>query len=269
MNTDNLTFIIHIRKDTEERKKNANIVIPYYKTIAPNSKFIVVEDDTKKEFEYLADHNNIQYIHTNNNQNYNKCKSYNIGLTHATTEIVCFLDIDCIISKQNLYKALETVLKSDCVSIGYNGISIYLSYLAKEQIKNAQLINLYEHFDTLVDRSNIYNEFTNDNYHIGNTKAVGGVVIGRNNTFTSVGGFNPNFTGWGYEDNEIIVRMHKLGIPVFYTNTDKPYLFHLPHIDVEKNEVKNHSFYKSNEAEYLKILSFSESELTNYINSWK
>ena len=80
-------------------------------------------------------------------------------------------------------------------------------------------------------------------------------------------GFNPFFIGWGYEDNEIILRSSRLEVPVFYINTGKPLLFHLPHKDLETNE-KDHGNYRSNEQEYLRVASFNKQQMLEYIKKW-
>lgn len=262
-----ITFIIHLRKDTEERAKNVDIVTSYYRSILPDSKFIVIEDDKSQNFKYLEKEPNISYIHNYNEGQHNKSKSYNIGLNRSKTGIICFLDIDCIISKQNIEKCIETLKQPSSICIGYNGVAIYFKYDVKNKITDTSE-SLYEYLAGFIDRDNIYIGYTNSDYHVANTKAVGGALFGYREVFKSIGGFNPNFKGWGYEDNEIIVRAKKLGIDIFFINTSKPYLLHLPHIDPDYRE-DSHPSYKLNEQEFLKINRFTKSELEEYIKSWK
>jgi predicted glycosyltransferase involved in capsule biosynthesis len=264
-----ITFIIHLRKDTDERAKNVDIVIAYYKNILPSCKFIVVEDDKIQNFEYLKDDERIQYIHFYNEGQHNKCKGYNIGLNSCETDIVCFLDIDCIVSKQNIEKAINTLENTDGLCIGYNGTAIYFNYTVKDKITDATE-SLYDFLETFVDTVNIRTGYTNEFYHVANTRAVGGMLLGYNHIFKSIGGFNPNFKGWGYEDNEIIIRARKLKVPIYSINTPKPFLFHLPHISEEnKNKEDTHASYKLNEQEYLKITRFNLEQTLEYIKSWK
>jgi predicted glycosyltransferase involved in capsule biosynthesis len=264
-----ITFIIHLRKDTEERAKNVDIVITYYKSILPTCKFIVVEDDKIQNFEYLKDDESIQYIHFYNEGQHNKCKGYNIGLRSCTADIVCFLDIDCIISKQNIEKTINTLEDTGGICIGYNGTAIYFNYTVKSKITNVTE-SLYDFLESFIDTTNIQTGYTNEHYHVANTKAVGGVLFGKRQTFIDIGGFNPNFKGWGYEDNEIIIRANKLGVTPFYINTDKPYLLHLPHISEKlKNKENIHDSFKLNEQEFLFIKNLPMNELREYIKLWK
>jgi predicted glycosyltransferase involved in capsule biosynthesis len=264
-----ITFIIHLRKDTVERSKNVDIVLSYYKSIIPTAKFIVVEDDRVSNFRFLESDKAIKYIHFYNIGQHNKCKGYNIGLDNCDTEIICFLDIDCIVSKQNIEKSIETLKQTESICIGYNGVAIYFNYDVKNSITNQSDL-LYDFLETFVDKSNLYNNYTNEFYHVANIKAVGGVLLGYKSTFKKIGGFNPNFKGWGYEDNEIIIRSKKLNVPIFAINTFKPYLFHLPHIsNADKNTESNHISYNLNREEFIRISNYTQTELIEYIESWR
>jgi predicted glycosyltransferase involved in capsule biosynthesis len=259
-----ISFIIHLRKDTDERTKNINIVIPYFKSLIPDCEFIFIEDDREPHFEYLQEDN--IYYYFKNEGTYNKCKSYNLGLKKSTREIVCFLDIDCIISKESLNKVIEQIQKTDGIYIGYNGTCIYFNYLIKNKI--IQSDNLYEFLDSFVDKKNIYTMYKNERYTVANTAAVGGCLLGSRKIFNSINGFNPNFIGWGYEDNEIISRARILKVPVYAINTPKPYLFHLPHEIAEGRDKSNHEFYNNNHKEVTKIESMNIDELKQYIKTW-
>ena len=265
----NITFIIHLRRDTDERAKNVEIVISYYQSIFPDSQFIIVEDDKVQNFVYLQENKNTQYIYFYNNDQHNKCKGYNIGLANCKTNITCFLDIDCIISKQNIDKVLHTLNHEKCICIGYNGVAVYFSYLIKNKI-NCVDESLYDFLEDYVDVSNIHIGYENDLYAIASTRAVGGALFGHTQTFNTIGGFNPNFRGWGYEDNEIIVRAKKLDIPIYQINTSKPFLFHLPHIS-ENNKRKEfiHPHFNDNEREFQYVKSLSKEEIKHYVKLWK
>jgi predicted glycosyltransferase involved in capsule biosynthesis len=264
----NVTFIIHLRKDSEERKKNADIIIQYYRKVVTGCKFIVVEDDIIKNFEYLAKDNDVNYIFMYNEGQHNKCKGYNLGLHNSTSDIVCFLDIDCIVSEENIIKAIDNVYRNNGLTIGYNGVCVYFDYPVKSQIKSVD--GLYDFLASFVDMSKLVTGYKTGNYHIANTHAVGGVLFGKRQTFIDIGGFNPNFKGWGYEDNEIIIRAKKLDIQSYYINTNKPYLLHIPHIEEEfKNKESMHVSYKLNEQEFLQISSLTKSKLMEYIKTWK
>lgn len=260
-----ISFIVHLRKDSEERIKNTDIIIPYFCSLVPGCEFILVEDDIESNLSFLQK-DNIKYFHFKNNDVYNKCKSYNYGLTKATKDIVCFLDIDCLISKDNLLLAIKQATENKGIFIGYNRTCMYFNYNVKNQIKTHE--NLYEFLDSFVDKNNIFTLFKNDKYTITNTKAVGGCLIGRKKTFEEINGFNPNFKGWGYEDDEIISRARILEIPIYAINSSKPFLFHLPHDTDLHRDKSNHTFYSHNHTEVSKVEAMDKQQLTEYIKTW-
>ena len=105
-------------------------------------------------------------------------------------------------------------------------------------------------------------------FEVGNLKAVGGCLVMSRDCFKDVNGFNPNFINWGYEDNEIVTRCHKLKKNVILANTKDPYLFHLPHHDVEGDK-SVHDFYTNNQTEYMKVCEMNYNDLQKYIKTWK
>ena len=97
-------------------------------------------------------------------------------------------------------------------------------------------------------------------------------MIGSKESFEKINGFNPNFIGWGYEDNEIISRSDKLDVPVAKVGNNTPnwFLFHLPHEEggVAIKDKDKHKYYLQNEKEVQKVEAMSKEELTEYIKSW-
>ena len=263
-----ISFIIHIRKDTEERVKNLHTVLAYYKQISPDSEFVFVEDDNIQNFSFLKHIPNVKYIFMYNDTVYNKSKGYNIGLKNATYNNICFLDIDGVISKLNLLKAIDVITTtSKCLCLGYNGTCMYFNYVVKNQIPTTPN-NLYDFLDSYVDKSQIRSFYMGVNYSIPNLKAMGGCLFGTKSTFEYIGGFNPNMNGWGFEDTEIIDRAKILKVQINAINTTQPYFFHLPHDEDMKRRKEDHIDFDKNHNENKKICSMNESQLKQYISTW-
>ena len=272
-----ISFIVHYREDTEERKKNFDIVYNYYKAIYPSCEFVFVEDGSKKTIDHLV-RDKDQYIFNKNDDVYNKCKGYNIGLKKSTNDIVCFLDIDCIVSIDSLLKSVKTINTiEDSICIGYNGIAIYTEYSLKDEvakIQSSKSVNkIFDYLQSKVDTSNISNLYSTDLYTIGNVNAVGGCLVGKRDTFLDINGFNPNFISWGFEDNEIITRAVRLGkkITNIMSRDIKHFLFHLPHENTYKvalNDKSNHKFYARNLEEFRNVEAMNKKQLKEYIKTW-
>jgi len=267
---ESISFIIHFRKDTEHRMDNLSIVYDYYKTIYPNSEFIFVEDDSQERIKHLI-HNDDKYIFFNNSGTYNKCIGYNMGLKQASNDVVCFLDIDCLVSIDSLLKCVS-LSKKETICIGYNGTAIYLQHKLKNEICDQRGTQLYKSIVDNVDKENVYTGYRDENYAVGNTQAVGGCLVGKKSAFERINGFNPNFIGWGYEDNEIISRAMQLEVSVARISNTTPlwWLLHLPHENggVAITDKNKHEFYESNEQEVRKVERMSKEQLEEYIKTW-
>lgn len=247
-----ISFIIAYKPDTVEREINLEHCKRYYQQIIPNCEIIVQESS---------------------DETFNKCKLYNEGVERASYDSLCFLDSDVFVSYESLTKSIEAI-KEDIttVAIGYNGTALYLSYPAKASLQKtftySDLNNIIPpgYKPKLLDKNNMF--------EVSNTRAVGGCLLMDKACFKDINGFNPRFTGWGYEDNEIIIRSHKLGKKVVCINTNRPYLFHLPHMDESSvsNQHEDRTHQKNenhNLEEFKKIREMSPAELVNYIKSWQ
>tara|TARA_R110001632_G_scaffold150546_1_gene268030 strand:+ start:1470 stop:2195 length:726 start_codon:yes stop_codon:yes gene_type:complete len=239
-----ISFIIAYKQDTEERSVNLEYCKRYYNQLVPDCEIIIKESP---------------------NVNFNKCKLYNKGALEATHDTLCFLDSDVFVSEYSIRKSIE-LANSNNVIIGYNGVAIYLSYKAKNTLtSNLTYKNM---LDILPKKYSPVKLEKTEMFEVGNLKAVGGCLIMSKDCFNNVNGFNPNFINWGYEDNEIVTRCHKLKKNVILVNTKDPYLFHLPHHNVEEDK-SIHEHYNSNRLEYMKVNSMNYLDLKDYIKTWK
>jgi GT2 family glycosyltransferase len=273
-----ISFIVHFRKDTEHRMDNFNIIYSYFKDILPDCEFVFVEDDKQETIKDLIKKED-KYIFFKNEGIYNKCIGYNIGLKEASNDIVCFLDIDCLVSIDSIIKSIS-LAKKDMIVIGYNGTAIYVEHPLKDKAKNNKGVELFNFLTNQINRDVEINGknhiktgyIDRETYCIGNTSAVGGCLVGKKSTFEKINGFNPNFIGWGYEDNEIISRAGTLNVSVARVGNETPnwFLFHLPHEEggVAIRDKDRHGYYKHNEEEVQKVESMNKEQLTEYIKSW-
>ena len=250
---------------------NLDIVYNYYKDLLPNCEFVFVEDDSEKRIEHLVKKED-KYIFFENKGVYNKCKSYNIGFKEASNDIVCFLDIDCLVSMDSIIKSI-TIAKRDWLIIGYNRTAIYVEHPLKAKIKDRKGMQIYRFLESHIEEGSLETGwYDKQKYSVGNTSAVGGCLFGSKTMFKKINCFNPNFIGWGYEDNEIIARADILGVTVAGAgNTNNNWLlFHLPHEEggVAIKDKDNHEFYKHNERELVKVNSMDKQQLEQYIKTW-
>lgn len=260
-----ITFICHVRIDNAARKKNIETIFAYYKKHLPGCSFVFVEDDSKSKLNILLN-NNDKYEFFDNKDLVKKSVGYNIGGKLANTDILIFLDIDIIIDCNKLLECINKAFKSNSLEclIGYNGCAFYMTQEGESTfLKTLNVSDLHEQVKNLNIMTGSFNEFA----LLGNTNAVGGCLVMTKQSFERINGFNPFFIGWGYEDNEIVLRAHKLGLNVSKSGISDHCLYHLPHSDPTINK-SYHAHYKTNEAIYKFVSCIDAQHLLNYIKQW-
>lgn len=261
-----ITFICHIRIDNEARLKNVKTIYKYYKKHLPGCQFVFVEDDAQTKLQDITLDVDDKYVLTINQDIIKKCTGYNHGARYANTDILIFLDVDIIIDCSKLLECINEALcngSPECL-IGYNGCAFYMTQQGENQFLNTlDVEDLYSKIKDLHLITNSANEYA----LLGNNKAVGGCLIMTKESFKEINGFNPFFKGWGYEDNEIISRAHRLGLNVTKSNIANHYLYHLPHSDASVNK-SQHNHYRQNEAIVQFVESLNKEQLQRYIKQW-
>jgi hypothetical protein len=81
-------------------------------------------------------------------------------------------------------------------------------------------------------------------------------------------GYNPNFKGWGYEDDEMPARVHILGYDVTRLGGQDRPCWHLPHEDGTGSPKETQPHHEDNRLLCNKIENSSKEELQEYIKQW-
>ena len=262
-----LTMLFHVRIDTKERARNLKIITDYYKQHCVNYECIFIEDNITQDVPDIIElQENYTYIFKKNNAAWNKCASFNRGIALAKSEILAFHDLDAILNIDQIINTIE-ILKSDN-TLGlvypYNGNFLCVDTSLKDKFeKTLDIACLYEHFP-----KQVYVNYSNSNVLVGAINSVGGCVLGRRDNVIKAGGYNPNFKGWGYEDNEFPNRVHKLGFGVTRLSGKQQVLWHLPHDGEGASPKADNPHYQENN----KICQFIETQtkekIQAYIEGW-
>lgn len=261
-----LSFIVPISIDNAERVFNLQECIHYYHKdnfVIP-TEFIFVESSPKPSnleiYKYVD-----KYIFIKSEGPFKKTQLYNNGVKLANGDTFCFLDADIFVNRDSLEDLYTQVRDNNGVYLGYNGVAIYTTRSGKFEFETN--LSNWDKICSLIDFNNIRTNFNTSNYLVGNTNAVGGCLLMNKKTYNNIKGFNPNFVGWGYEDNEIISRAKILNVPVYKLNDQRDLLVHLWH-DTENVDKSIHPHYKNNESEVRKVESMSKQQLEEYIKTW-
>jgi len=267
-NFSEISIITHVRLDTTERLRNFFIRENYYRSQCTQIEFVYVEDDTKETLkDHFDDYPGRKYQFVYNDDEFKKTSSYNIGAKLATRKYFCFLDLDCIIHPSQILESVEK-LKGDenlGLILPYNGVALYLNDDAKHLFVDHH--QSYEILEDMFPKSfDVY--YKNDFLLVGNNQAVGGAVMARKENFEKYNGFNPNFQGWGFEDNELPRRVHKLGMGVVKLANIAHVLWHLPHEGKGASNKEHNPYYRKNNQVCTYVEQCSVEDLKEYIKQW-
>ena len=255
-----ISIVSHIRVDGRDRIENLVLRNTFFEKYCSNLEFVNVEDDVVRKIPRM---NNEIYHLTENAGGYNKNLSYNIGFGLTNRPYVLFLDVDCVTDPNLLVKiANETNFLEEKIIYPYE----YVYYL-KQHIKDLfkKNINL-ENLILSTKKTNKDRDNTDENGRLF-TGSCGGAIFTNKQNFIDVNGFNPNFTGWGYEDSEFRDRLDILGKrPIRLKHN---ILYHLPHGEHYTQRGKQTINAKHNKAEYDKVINMTREQCAEYTKTWK
>lgn len=262
-----ISFIIPIRIDTDERGQNLEILYNFYKKSCINVQFIFVENDKEsKSIKWVCLDKNDKYYLIQNDKEFNKCLTYNIGAKLSDRKYFCFMDIDVIVRPIQIIKAQEKIEKYHMdLMIAYNGVALYLT----EKIKQEFSLKMdYDLLQSLIPENPRVN-YKNDFLLVGNIHAVGGCLLIERNIFFKFNGFNPLIWGWGFDDNEIISRTQRLGYQIGQINGKNDVLWHFPHENHTSLPKNHHSHYNINHQIVDMVEHLTKLQLQEYIKTWE
>ena len=284
-NFEQITFCVFVRLDNEERVQNLQAMIGFYRHYGDNVKFIISEDgDTPKVPSVIELTDNDIYTFHRNDSQWKKSEGYNKCIKLAKTNILVFNDVDAIISPDQVIEAADRLDSDDTCGLIYPFNGLFLctdSSLKQEFIQNEYdydvLANkfpepLTEYDGNVGPNLEVYHQHVNHTYDgvlVGHVHSKGGCVMGRRDNIIRCNGYNPNFIGWGYEDDEMPVRVNILGYGVGRLPGVKKPCWHLHHFDGTGSPKETQPFYEHNR----QICSFVENSnkdtLENYIKNWR
>jgi predicted glycosyltransferase involved in capsule biosynthesis len=223
-----LTFLFHVRLDTVGRAQNVQIITDYYKKHATNYRCIFIEDDTSQKLPEILEFTETDtYVYSKNADAWNKCAAFNKGIVLAKSEILAFHDLDAILPLEQIVESINQLKAAPDAGLvyPYNGLFLCVSESIKANF--AQSLNIKDIVSYWP--SNLTINYNDGNILVGAHNSVGGCVLGRRDNIIKANGYNPNFKGWGYEDNEFPKRVHIMGYTVSRLTDPKAALWHLPH----------------------------------------
>jgi hypothetical protein len=247
INLKEVTFIIPIKIDSEDRLNNYKMIINHLTTLF-DTNIIVCESDKESHESVLSIHDDIEYMFVKSDSEFfHRTKLLNLMTKKAGTNIVCNYDTDV------LFPEIQYILAVNKIK---EGCTLVFPYGGKFMDVPKRLFPLL--------RDNKFDEIYESDMDLAHPSSLGGAFFFDKIKYSEAGLENENFMSWGFEDNERISRLRKLNHTVCRTGG---LLFHLNH-ERTINSVPEHPFYNQNMLEYNKINSLSKTQLEGYIKTW-
>lgn len=206
------SYIIHYRKDSEDRKFNLETILRYLSTVVSNCKeIIVINDDAVLDKELLELRDTYPYANFfffKNEDEFKKSAAFNFGAGMATGDIFCFYDTDVLIDDVYLCDSSEMIELGEADHVyPYNGVFV--------DIEKEEFPKFLEHFNLShlvrgLQESTI--GWHGNNMTVASTTSPGGVTMISRAAFDRMNGFDENFVGWGFEDTDFERRSRKVNI---------------------------------------------------------
>lgn len=252
--TRNLTIVIPVRIDCDERKENLDTVIhSLLKTT--NAYIIILEADVKREYfnKQIETTSRVEYHFVEDfNPIFHRTLYLNKLMAMAKTGIVGIWDTDVLISSNQILECVREIQSGVTLCYPYDGRFIFLDPTAS---KNAK-----------ADVFSFLNDKSNENLSsIMGRPLVGGAFIVNKMRYLKAGGENENFYGWGPEDAERFKRVEILEEPI---SRVKGALFHLHHPRFQNSMPDSSIREKENIRELIHICKMDKRALEDEIKTW-
>jgi predicted glycosyltransferase involved in capsule biosynthesis len=191
-----VSVLIPWRTDKGQREKNFWRVVHQYKEILGKDIEIVVADSGDEIF--------------------NRAASRNAGFSSSTGDIVIFADADTLPTPSGLNKAIEAIHTGSLWAYPFD------MYYSLTEGPSRKLI---------ADESTDIDRPSSGEYDFL-MKSIAGVLVFSREAFIQSGGYNEDFVGWGYEDDEFnTVCGQILGHPF---RANREFVVHLWHPRTEE-----------------------------------
>ena len=248
------TFVIPLRIDSEDRLRNARLVIEYLERYL-DTNLLVIEYDTTRKFSWRKSSGNLRYIfYKTDDANFWKTKVLNSAVQYVRTPCLVIQDADVIIEPRHLSDAyiLVTRERADIVFPFRNDVMWVPS----------EAVGAIDHLDAA--------EISRWDYEVASSRKndylfVGLCVFVNLDSFVRIGKFNQNIRSWGYEDVEFYERAKKLGLRIRRL-TNMPY--HLGHA-LSENSRPHDRYFVHNKRQYDLTINSSSEELAKIVENWK
>jgi len=217
-----LELVVTYRGATQERRDNLRGVLRHLHATYSDYTVYLVEADATPTFHWsgLGDEN-IRHIFIHDDGPFPKAKLCNLGARLCTGDIICFHDADMIANPGFLVATVNSLklgTASDVLCPFLRVINV-TGDNRKNFIEsgNYGALEIYLETDLPAEMEVLYEN------------TPGAIVLIKRSEYMRVGGYDPRFTGWGGEDDDLLTRATRLGVRWHSVQDARAALFHLHH----------------------------------------
>jgi predicted glycosyltransferase involved in capsule biosynthesis len=252
------SIIIPFHADCPERIEHLLFQLRYFSKFFIHYELIIVEQGIKPAL-HFPQSPGLRTEFIVSEEEFSTTRISNLGASLVKTPFFCKCDTDALIHPKAFFDALQTLKVNPSISVllPYNGISFTLKGASKEELMRSLD---FETLPFVLPEENCF--FDSPCISLKSDASVGLIHFFRTATFKTLGGYNEEFIGWGYEDNEILIRFQTLGHP---SEMLKNYnAFHLDHPRTEGSKFQLlQNIYRLNLVE-----AMSAQQLKDYLKTW-
>ena len=242
-----LTVLIPVRIDTSDRLRNLDTCIRALNT-SLDCRVVVGVGDRHSLGSISSGQLEIIEIHDPTTQPFHRTRIINDMVRSSGGSIIAVIDTDVVIPREQWRLALEA-LRGDEVDMvyPYDGRMVEVPYGVHAWLERGEIDHITPDAPRLIEAS-----------------SVGGCFLMNRDSFLAYGMENEAFVSWGYEDNERILRAHKLGLRVRRTTGAS---YHVQHRRGPDSGPSN-PFTESNARELQRLKSLTDTELRAEVADW-
>ncbi len=251
------SIVLPVQIDSVERFENIHFLFQYFEKYFRNHQLIVIEQGVEQK---IQPHPNREIEFVNSGEEFSVSQICNRGASRVKNPFFCKYDADALINPRAIFNAFERLKRETGTSfiLPYNGISLNIQNPLRNEIMQSFDVGSLPFL-----RKEDLDGFQRANMRIKNDDSTGLIHLFRTAVFRELGGYNEEFVGWGYEDEEVVARFDKLGHPRKILENYNA--FHLDHPRKMGDSVQVFKNYYR----YLVVKNMLAEDVLEYIKTWK
>lgn len=245
---DQLTIVIPIKIDHEDRLRNIDISINYLRHYF-ECDIIICEQDVDSKLVDICEKYNCRHIFIETDEFFNKLKLVNIAVREVTTQVFALYDADALLRPEQLKGATQAITSGRAQMVyPYDG----------------NFYDVPEKFFSIINDTKDLTKIDLKECILFNPNSVGGCVMFDREHYWKCGGSNENFRSVGYDDPEMYSRFQKLGTKIMRTQAP---LWHLTHWRGESS-FNHNPHIEHNKSIYANVLNMTQEQLQSYVDNF-